>query len=218
MKDGARQMQSRNKKHFEWKRISNLGSGCICYSKTSEETSLSLPGLGTLNYHQLLAKVETFVCWGMVRRVCNIPKILQLWRCILCILSSLHLEKLCFSKTWVWPEDVSTDESPRSVSYRSGSFLDFHSSLDYVEVSKLRVFDLGTRAFIEWVFLRLVIPQHISHCIKAHNEPLCWGIPHHQPPLRPPGGSFYSTSHPRASSQTHTTASSCCTFYWEQVL
>lgn len=54
-------MQSRNKKHFELKRISNLGSGCTWYSETSEETSLSLHDLRTLNYHQLLAKVEIFV-------------------------------------------------------------------------------------------------------------------------------------------------------------
>lgn len=165
MKDGARQMQSRNKKHFERKRKNNLGSGCICYSKTPEETSLFLHDPGIPNYHQLLAKVETFVCWDMVRRVCNIPKILQLWRCLLCTASSALGKTQFFRHGYGQRMSAQVKVQDLQGIGQAYSLTSTHL-LDYVKVNKLRVFDLGTRAFIEWVFLRLVIPQHISHCTK----------------------------------------------------
>lgn len=169
MKDGARQMKSRNKKHFEWKRINNLGSGCICYS-SSEETSLSLHDLGALHYHQLLAKVEIFVCWNMVRRVCNISKILQLWRGLLCTVFSALGKTV--SQRHGYGQRMSTQLKVQDL-WAIGQAHSLTSTHLCLEVGKLRVFKLRARAFFEWVFLRLVIPQHISHCTEAHNKPLC---------------------------------------------
>lgn len=72
--------------------------------------------------------------------------------------------KNCLSKTWVWPEDISTGKSPRCGSHRPGSFPDFHSPLDYLEVSKLRVFELGAGLLLNECFwdLRSLSSHHTT--------------------------------------------------------